>query len=262
MILENGLQHDTNWNPWLGCRKISPACKNCLMFITQGSRFVNFGRKPEHDPANIHRAKTTWLKPRRMQRLAEKLGRTYYSYVCGYSDFFLEEADPWRAEAWALMKTTPSVIYQIQTKRTERIVDHLPEDWGSGYTNVWLGAGVETNAQRYRLDHLRAVPCVMRYADNVGMLEDVTPGLNLDGIGWVVAGGEGGYDTVEPRPYNLQCGRNVRDLCAQLGIPFFFYQVGGRARKQSRLLDGVEHRHLPEVTSVCTVVTCTAPESS
>lgn len=244
--------HAANWNPWLGCRKVSAACKNCLMFLTQGERFKNFGLQPLHDPANIHRAKTTWRKPYLLQKQAKTTGKNVSCFVCGYSDFFLEEADAWRADAWVVIKETPNVIYQIQTKRTQRIATCLPSDWGSGYPNVWFGASVEQKRYFYRLDDLRSIPCALRYADNLGMLESLMPELetNLNGIGWCVASGETGCNVVDPRPWNLEWVREVRDVCARRNIPFWFSHVAGRGRKLSRLLDDREHSEIPGLDPV------------
>ncbi|MGA3177515.1 MAG: DUF5131 family protein [Candidatus Acidiferrum sp.] len=241
--------HDANWNPWLGCKKCSAACKNCLMFLTQGERFKNFGQQAIHDPTNIRRATSTWRKPYRLQKQAEAAGKNLSCFVCGYSDFFLPEADEWRNEAWQIIKNTPKVIYQIQTKRTHRIADHLPGDWGQGYPNVWFGASVELKRYFYRLDDLRKIPCVLRYADSLGMLESLMPELEnqLDGIGWCVASGETGCGVVDPRPGNPDWAREVRDVCAQKNIPFWFSHVAGRGRKLSRLLDGREHNEMPKL---------------
>jgi protein gp37 len=238
---------EANVNFWQGCKKVSAACKNCLFFINQGSRFENFGHKPEHDPENIHRLKTTWDEPFRLQGQAESAGKNIACFVCGNSDFFLEEADAWRAEAWDVIRKTPNVIYQIQTKRTERIAAHLPPDWGSGYPNVWLGASVEQKRYFYRLDHLRAIPCVLRYADNLGMLESLMPDLEtqLDGIGWCVSGGEKGCNKVDPRPWNPDWSREVRDVCQRKNIPFWFAHIAGRGQRPSNLLDGQVYRGRP-----------------
>jgi len=217
------------------------------MFLTQSERFNNFGSKPMHDPNNIYRAKTTWRKPYQLQKRAETAGKTLSCFVCGYSDFFLEEADAWRPEAWAVIRNTPNVIYQIQTKRTHRIADCLPADWGDGYPNVWLGASVEQKKYFYRLDDLRGIPCALRYADNLGMLEDLMPEFEnqLDGIGWCVASGETGCGVVDPRPWNPVWVRAVRDVCAQKNTPFWFSHIAGRGRNLSRLLDGREHNEMP-----------------
>jgi protein gp37 len=79
------------------------------------------------------------------------------------------------------------------------------------------------------------------------MLEDSMPELaeHIDGFGWVIASGETGCNVVEPRPFDEQWARNVRDLCSSRGIPFYLSHTGGKARYPGRLLDGVEHNGIP-----------------
>jgi protein gp37 len=242
--------HGEKWNPWVGCRKTSEACKNCIMFLEQGKRYKNFGLQPIHDPANIRRtAPERWRMPYKLQKQAVATGKNVICMICSYSDFFIEEADAWRPDAWKVIRETPNVIYQIQTKRTERITDHLPADWGNGYPNVWLGAPVEMKKYFFRLDHLRAIPCVLRYVDSLGMLEDLCPELEdqLEGIGWCLASGETGCGVTDPRHWSPEWAIHVRDVCVQKNIPFWFSHVAGRNRAGllSRLLDGRTHDEIP-----------------
>ena len=241
--------HTENVNFWVGCKRVSAACANCLMFLTQGERFKNFGHQVIHDPSIIRRVESRWKLPYQLHKRAVEQDKKVLCSVCMYSDFFIEEADAWRDDAWKVIRETPNVIYQIQTKRTERIAAHLPAGWGSGYPNVWLGASVEQKRYFYRLDHLRAIPCALRYADNVGMLEDVCPELEsqLHGIGWVISGGEKGCGVVQPRAWNEQWALRVRDVCARKGIPFYFSHIQGKGQKPSRMLDGIEYNGMPEI---------------
>ena len=243
--------HEANWNPWLGCRKCSAMCKNCLMFLTQGERFKNFGHQAIHDPANIRRVWSNYGIPMKLQKLARERGKKIVCSVCMYSDFFLEEADPWRPKVWRLIRITPNVVYKIQTKRTERITSCLPSDWGPrGYPNVWFGASVETKKYFYRLDDLRAIPCALRYVDNAGTLEDIMPEFEsqLDGIGWVISGGETGCGVVDPRPWSLDWAKKIHDACVRRGIPFWGGHIAGRGRCLPHLkIDGKECREMPVV---------------
>jgi protein gp37 len=239
--------HDANWNPWHGCRKVSEACKNCIMFVNDSAKIKNKFRIPE--PSTI-RLVNNWREPYRLQKQAQELGKRLICSVCMSSDFFIEEADGWREDAWRVIRETSSVVYQIQTKRTHRIADHLPADWGDGYPNVWLGASVEMKKYLRRLDDLRAIPCVLRYADSLGMLESMMPELpdQLDGIGWCIASGEKGCCQAEPRPWDAQWAREVRDVCAERGIPFWFSHVAGRGQQPSTLLDGREYNGMPVIS--------------
>src|SRR3990167_5422001 len=84
--------------------------------------------------------------------------------ICSWSDWFHETADPWRDEAWDIIRRTPRLTYQILTKRPERIADHLPADWGpTGYPNVWMGVSVENYRFTWRLDILANTPARIRF---------------------------------------------------------------------------------------------------
>jgi protein gp37 len=122
---------DRTWNPWHGCLKVSPGCKLCYMYREK----KQYGQ----NPMLVQRSKTKFNEP-----LKWNSGRVF---TCSWSDFFIEEADAWRPEAWEIIRKTPQLTYQILTKRPERIAAHLPADWGDGYSNVWLGVSVES--QKY-----------------------------------------------------------------------------------------------------------------
>ena len=221
---QHGLQHDYSFNFWIGCKKWSEGCKNCYMFIAQTRRHI--------DPKNVRRCTTTWINPLKWQKEAERAGEYRTVFACSYSDFFLPEADAWRGDAWALIRQTPNLIWELASKRTHLIADRLPADWGSGYKNVRLGTGAEMKRYMSRLDDLRRIPCVLRWLDFAPMLEDLMPELaeHIDGFEWVCASGETGCNSVEPRPFDLQWARNVRDLCLSKEIPFFFSHTGGKTK--------------------------------
>src|SRR3954467_13177575 len=131
------------WNPWRGCTKVSPGCKNCYMFRDQ--------RRYGRDPSQVVRTKT-WREAVRWQKKAEAAGRTDLVFTCSWSDWFHADADAWRPEAWEVVRRCPNLTFQILTKRPERIREHLPADWGAGYENVWLGVSVERNDYVGRAD--------------------------------------------------------------------------------------------------------------
>ena len=123
-------QPGATWNPWRGCRKVSVGCVNCYMFRDQ----VRYG----HDPAKVVRAApATFNRPL-------KWGPGTSVFTCSWSDFFIEDADPWRDEAWAIIRRTPDLHYLILTKRPENIEGRLPADWPEGYGHVSIGITAET----------------------------------------------------------------------------------------------------------------------
>ena len=127
--------HDI-WNPWHGCHKCSEGCENCYMFFLDAQR----GK----DGSEIYRTKAGFRYPLSKDRQGYyKIKSGEMIRVCMTSDFFLEEADEWREEAWDIMRQRPDVKFFLLTKRPERVKDHLPEDWGDGWENIFFNVTAE-----------------------------------------------------------------------------------------------------------------------
>src|SRR5262245_48809217 len=172
------------WNPWQGCHKKSPGCKNCYMFSDK--------RRYGQDPNVVVRSRPpTFNAPQKWQRQAEAGDLRRLVFTCSWSDWFIEEADPWRPEAWAIIRACPLLSFQILTKRPERIAEQLPDDWGEGYPNVWLGVSIESNAYVDRADLLRTLPAAVRFVSAEPLLGPL-PDLDLAGLDWLIVGGESG----------------------------------------------------------------------
>lgn len=214
---------EATWNPWHGCLKISPGCKLCYMYRDK--------KRYGQDPMLVVRSKTTFYDPLKWKE-------PKMVFTCSWSDFFIEQADSWRDEAWDIIRRTPHLTYQILTKRPERIIGHLPADWGinphDGYHNVWLITSCEN--QEYadeRVDKLRSVN-----ARTIGLsLEPLLGPIvltenQLRDVSWVIVGGESGP---EAREMNLDWARSLRDQCAQFKIPFFMKQLGGKQDARGEL---------------------------
>jgi protein gp37 len=209
---------EATWNPWHGCARVSPGCAHCYMYREK--------RRYGQEPSVVVRGKTTFDSPLRWRepRLV---------FTCSWSDFFIEEADEWRPEVWDIIRATPQHSYQILTKRPERIGPHLPSDWP--LKNVWLGVSVENPRFFWRIALLREVPCQLRFLSLEPLLAPM-PTLPLEGISWVIVGGESGPKC---RPIMAEWVRDIRDQCVGAGVPFFFKQWGGpRKDLGGRLLDG------------------------
>ncbi len=224
------------WNPWRGCTKVSPGCRNCYMFRQQ--------QRYGHDPTQIVRTKT-WRNPLRWQKQAAAAGRIDLVFTCSWSDWFHPDADAWRPEAWDVVRRCPNLIFQILTKRPERIAEHLPADWGAGYANVWLGVGVETNAYGGRVDVLRAIPARVRWVCAEPLLGPL-PDLDLTGIHWLVVGGESGPGW---RPLDLAWVRELRQKCQAADVAFYFKQSNGLYPGMGNRLDGRRIQEFPEIPS-------------
>jgi protein gp37 len=158
-------------------------------------------------------------------------------FVCSWSDFFIEDADEWRADAWAQMRQRPGLTFQLLTKRPERIKACLPYDWGYGWPNVWIGASVENQkAAEVRIPLLAQVPARVRFLSCEPLLSAVNLGLigtapatwgrgyNLVAayLDWVIIGGESGSD----RPTRVEWIRALVDECRDAGVACFVKQMG------------------------------------
>lgn len=214
---------DATWNPWYGCTKVSPGCAHCYMFREQRT----YGRNPEV----VTRSKTRfndplkWAEPRTI-------------FTCSWSDFFHEAADPWRDEAWEIIRRTPQHRYLILTKRPERMADRLPwwpptaraETNGDlqGWRNIWFGVSVENRRWEERVFSLLAAAALHHdqfFVSAEPLLEDVEiPWLGeAAGISWVIAGGESGPGA---RPFDVAWARRLREDCRTAGAAFFLKQLG------------------------------------
>lgn len=218
---------DATWNPWHGCTRVSPGCQHCYMYSAK--------RRFGQDPAVVVRSRTRFREPL-------KWHESKRVFTCSWSDWFHPAADQWRAEAWEIIRATPHHTYQLLTKRPELMPDRLPADWGNGWRNVWLGVSVENSDYMQRIDALRQVPAHLRFLSLEPLLGPL-PNLNLQGIGWVIVGGESG-------PSYRRCNglwvREIRNQCVRSSVPFFFKQWGGRTPKtHGRLLDGRKWSEFP-----------------
>lgn len=226
---------DATWNPWRGCKMVSPGCANCYMFRDQ--------RRYGLDPEQVVRTKPNiWNLPYRLQRRAVAEGLRIMVFTCSWSDFFIEQADPWRAEAWKIIRDTPEIIYQVLTKRPHLIADRLPPDWGDGYPNVGLGVSIETARYVHRADVLRGIPAAVRFISAEPLLGRID-GLNLDGFHWLIAGGESGPDF---RPMDAAWAFDLLEKCRTAGVAFHYKQGSGTLPGQDTLLGGVEYHEFPD----------------
>jgi protein gp37 len=224
---------DATWNPVTGCTQVSPGCDHCYA-LTFAERFRNVPNHPYEQgfDLKLHPNRLDlplkWYKPRRI-------------FVNSMSDLFHKDIpDEYIFSIFQTMVKADWHIFQILTKRSARLArmsSQLP--WAP---NIWVGVSVETDQYCWRVNHLRQVPAVIRFISAeplLGPLEN----LNLEGINWVITGGESGHGY---RPCDPEWVRNLRDRCLDAKIAFFHKQWGGRTPKSGgRLLDGETWDQLP-----------------
>lgn len=219
---------DRTWNPTTGCNKVSPGCKYCYAeTITKrfASTFVN-GFKFTLQPERLQQP-LSWRKPSLI-------------FVNSMSDLFHEEMPlEYLREIFQVMTAAHWHVFQVLTKRHERLLDLAPKlDWPA---NVWMGVSVENQRYTKRVDYLRQVPAHVRFLSCEPLLGPLK--LNLEGIDWVITGGESGP---KHRPIDVDWVRSIRDQCGSAGVAFFHKQWGGRTSKSNgRELDGRTHDAMP-----------------
>ena len=231
---------EATWNPWMGCTKVSPGCDNCYMFTEQ--------RRYGNDPEVVRRSKTKFSDPLKWKE--PKL-----IFTCSWSDWFHKDADPWRDEAWEVIRRTPQHTYQILTKRPGRIGRHLPDDWGDGYPNVWLGTSVENQNAMHRAWQLGNIAARVRFISAeplLGPLDFYIPDSTesaLERIHWIIVGGESGSNC---RPMAESWVRQIEHQAHIHGVAFFLKQLGGFPDKrggEKALLDGKRYTEMPKAAA-------------
>lgn len=216
------------WNPWRGCKKISPGCLNCYVY----RRDAEFGK----DSSIVTRTSSYNMPIKRNRKGEYKLQEDGEGvYACMTSDFFLEEADGWREEAWEMIRERGDLHFTIITKRIHRFRVGLPGDWGEGYENVSIGCTCENqNRADYRLPIFLDLPIKHRTIIHEPMLEavDIQRYLATGLIEQVICGGESGPDA---RTCDFSWILNSMEQCMECDVPFWFKQTGARFKKGSRV---------------------------
>lgn len=212
---------EKTWNPIQGCHKISAGCKNCYMFSEK--------RRYGQDPDKVIRSTdATFYAPLRKWKEPSLI------FTCSWSDWFIEEADEHRADMWDVIRRTPQHTYQILTKRAGRIAAHLPEDWGDGWPNVWLGVSVENQEQDWRIAELLKVPAKIRFLSCEPLLGEIDLRLHtgnpsfsalVNKPDWVIIGGESGHGA---RQCNLAWIDSIVQQCNTANVPVFVKQLGAK----------------------------------
>jgi protein gp37 len=216
--------HST-WNPVRGCSKVSPGCKNCYA-ETFAERWRGVPGHPYEQGFDLR------FVPEKLEEpLRWKTPRTIF--VNSMSDLFHEEIPlEYIQRVFDVLERAHWHTFQVLTKRSERLVELAPElPWPQ---NVWQGVSVESQSYVDRVRDLCKVPAAVRFLSLEPLLSAI-PALPLDGVDWVIVGGESGRRC---RPMKAQWARDIRDQCVRQSVPFFFKQWGGtRPKANGRLLD-------------------------
>ena len=225
---------DATWNPVTGCNKISPGCKRCYA-ERMAKRLQATGMAKYRNGFDVTLHPDTLDIPLRWRKSRS-------IFVNSMSDLFhVDVPDDFVRRVFDVMERAHWHRYQVLTKRPERVaaLNHtLP--WPA---QVWLGVSVESADYVHRIDLLRQTDAAVKFLSLEPLLGPL-PNLNLDGIDWVIVGGESGPGA---RPMQPDWARDLRDQCLDAGVPFHFKQWGGVFKKRNgRELDGRTWDDMPD----------------
>ena len=226
--------HDI-WNPWHGCKKCSEGCQNCYMYFLDEQRGKN--------GADIYKTKSGFRYPLSKDRRGRyKIESGEQLRVCMTSDFFLEEADLWRDEAWRIIRQRPDVVFFLLTKRPERVADCLPYDWGDGWENVFFNVSCENQRRAdERIPILLTLPFKHKgvmcapFIGAVSLKEYLKSGQ----LEQVICDGEN-YSGA--RPCHYEWVKTLSDECRAYDVTFAFVGTGRRFVKDGRMYRYREQR--------------------
>lgn len=220
------IQTSQIWNLWHGCHRKSEGCQNCYVFRRDAQNGI--------DSNYVRKTASFNLPVRRNRRMQYKIPSGTEMMTCFTSDFFIEEADAWRGEAWQMMRERGDLSFFIVTKRPERIAQNLPGDWGAGYGNVIIYCTMENQRRAdERLPLLRDLPLPHRGIICEPLLGDINFGDDFSS--WceqVIVGGESG-SKARICDYTWVC--HIRSQCVAAGVSFHFKQTGAIFRKDGRI---------------------------
>lgn len=229
----------STWNPITGCTKISTGCNNCYaerfairLKAAGNPSYVNGFKLTIHD--NILNLPIKWKKPQII-------------FVNSMSDLFHDEVpDEFIYKIFDVMNTATWHTFQILSKRSKRLYDMSSSlKWAP---NIMMGVTVENSDYTFRIDHLRNTAASTKFLSLEPLLGPFT-NLNLSGINWVIVGGESGPNS---RPMEKSWVTDIKEICIDKNIPFFFKQWGGTNKKKAgRKLEGRTWDEVPVILNSC-----------
>lgn len=228
---------DATWNPITGCTKISRGCDNCYAQRI-AERFRGVAGHPFEKGFDLT------LRPERLiQPLSWKRPRMIF--VNSMSDLFHKQVPTeFIDQVFETMERATWHVFQVLTKRSSLMRNYLRQRYRDSIApqHIWCGVSIEDELAIVRIRHLQKSQASTRFLSIEPLLGPIT-NLCLNGISWVIVGGESGPNA---RPMKRQWVTAIRDQCELEGVPFFFKQWGGPTPKAGgRLLDNEEHNAMP-----------------
>jgi protein gp37 len=215
----------SRWDPWRGCHKCSDGCRFCYIHKGDAKRGV--------DTNQIVKTDKFYAPVVKNKKGDYRMKSGQLVYLCFSTDFLLEDADQWRDECWKIIKERGDLTFLFLTKRIERFMECIPEDWGDGYDNLVVGCTIENQDRAdFRLSIFDKLPIKHKNIICQPLVEEIDISKHLKGVELVVVGGES--DT-NARPLNYDWVLSIRQQCIEANVHFQFRQCGTNFIKDGKM---------------------------
>lgn len=233
-----------NWNLWHGCTRASTGCLHCYMY----RRDESIGK----DPSIVQKTENFDL-PVRILKSGKNKGRYKiplgsHIYTCFSSDFFHPDADDWRDDAWDMIHERSDCSFFMITKRPERIADHLPTNWGTGWEHVVIAVTCENQEmidkrlpiylQLPLFRHSVMIEPMLTAVDLRPYIEKYRCADSTPVIKHVSVGGESGPGA---RTCDFEWVKDIHKQCLENGISLYYHQTGAKLIKDGKLYNIPRH---------------------
>lgn len=228
---------EKTWNPVTGCSKVSQGCKICYAEV-MAKRLQAMGLKKYKDGFKVRTHPGTLKDP-------YKWKKSRVVFVNSMSDLFHPDVPiEFIQDVFKVMNDNPRHVFQVLTKRTDLLLKYDIAGLLSWSDNIWMGTSVEDVRVKHRIDTLKKTKASTKFLSCEPLIGPL-PGMNLQGIDWVIVGGESGRT---PRPMKKDWVIDIKDQCKKANVPFFFKQWGGVNKKKSgRTLLGKTWDEMPKM---------------
>jgi protein gp37 len=230
---------EMTWNPTTGCDKLSAGCKFCYAEVmSKRLKAMGVPKYANEFEITIHEDELntpyTWKKPKIV-------------FVNSMSDLFHKDVPiDFIQKVFKVMKDNPQHVFQILTKRADILRYYDNEGWLDWSHNIWMGVSVENNKVSNRIELLKETKARVKFLSCEPLI-GALPDMNLNGIDWVIVGGESGR---KPRPMKEEWVKDIKHQCQNSNVAFFFKQWGGTNKKKNgRIFEGKTWNEMPSVES-------------
>lgn len=228
---------ESTWNPITGCTKISTGCTFCYAEI-MSRRLKAMGQEKYKNGFDLTLHPDVLNEPYRWKK-----GKMIF--VNSMSDLFHKDVPiEYIQQIFRVIKENPQHVFQVLTKRADVLKYYDSEGWLEWPHNLWMGVTVENNEFAQRINDLRTTGARVKFLSCEPLLSSL-PNLNLQGIDWVIVGGESGRT---PRPLKEEWVIDIKEQCRKANVAFYFKQWGGTNKKKAgKLLAGIMYKEMPQI---------------